>query len=93
MTPWLLLTALVAASNLAALIVLRGRWGRIVWLLVPAALLGTAGGEAIGAATGVDVVKVGDFHLVAASLGAQLAMVTVLLGAHLVPTAAERGER
>ncbi len=35
MTPWLLLTVLVAATNLAALLVLRGRWGRIVLVLLP----------------------------------------------------------
>ena len=94
MTPWLLLTALVAAINLAALLVVRGRWGRIVGLLLPAALIGTAAGQAAGAGTGLELFMVGDFHLVAACVGAQLALLMVLLLANVVPSAAERqGER
>lgn len=93
MTPWLLLTALVAAINLAALLVVRGRWGRIVGALLPAALLGTAAGEAAGRAAGLELVRVGDFHLVAACVGAQLAMLMLLLLANVLPTDAERGER
>lgn len=89
----MLLTALVAATNLAALLVVRGRWGRIVLALLPAALVGTAAGEAIGGATGLELVMVGDFHLVAACVGAQLAMLMVLLLANVVPTDAEREGR
>jgi hypothetical protein len=87
MTPWLLLTVLVAAINLAALLVIRGRWGRIVLLLMPVAVLGTVVGDAIGGASGLEVVRIGDFHLVAASVGAQLAMLVVLLAASAIPRA------
>lgn len=85
MTPWLLLTVLVAAINLAALLVIRGRWGRIVLLLMPVAVLGTVIGDAMGGASGLEVVRIGDFHLVAASVGAQLAMLVVLLAASTIP--------
>jgi hypothetical protein len=85
MTPWLLLTVLVAAINLAALLVIRGRWGRIVLLLMPVAVLGTVVGDAIGGASGLEVVRIGDFHLVAASVGAQLAMLVLLLAASAIP--------
>lgn len=90
MTPWLLLTFLVAAINLTGLILVRGRWGRVVLVLAPASLLGTAAGNAIGFATGLEVVRVGDFHPVAASVCAQLAMLIVLLVRTLLPEA-ERG--
>ncbi len=93
MTPWLLLTVLVAGINLAALLLLRGRWGRIVLLLLPAAVAGTAAGEAIGGAAGLEVVRVGDFHLFGACLGAQLAMVVVLLLSNALPSGDEREDR
>lgn len=92
MTPWLLLTVLVAAINLAALLMVRGHWGRIVLLLYPVAVLGTVAGDAIGAATGLEVVRVGEFNLVAASVGAQLAMLVVLLVAAAVPRSGERSD-
>lgn len=86
MTPWMVLTAFVAAINLAAFTALRGRWDRRLLVLALAALLGTAAGNAIGARTGLELVRIGDFHLVAACVAAQLAMlVTDLLG-HLGPS-------
>lgn len=85
MTPWMVLTAFVAAINLTAFVALRGRWDRRVPLLLLASLLGTIAGNAIGARTGLELVRIGDFSLVAACLAAQLTMlVTDLLG-HLGP--------
>ena len=86
MTPWLLLAVLVAATNWAAFLVLRGSWGRMSLALGVAALAGTAAGEVIGAATGLELVRLGDFHVVAASVGAQLAMLATLLGAAVLPS-------
>lgn len=86
MTPWLLLAALVAAINWAAFLVLRGSWGRMALALGAAALAGTAAGEIIGSATGLELVRIGDFHLVAASIGAQLAMIATLLAAAVLPS-------
>jgi hypothetical protein len=81
MTPWMVLVAFVAAINLTAFTALRGRWDRRVFVLLLASALGTIAGNAIGARTGLELVRIGDFHLVAASLGAQLAMlITDLLG-------------
>jgi hypothetical protein len=93
MSPWLLLTALVAAINLTAFVALRGRWGRLAWLLAAAALLGTAAGDRVGAATNLEIVPIGDFHLVSASVGAQLAMLVTVLLVALAPTADERPPR
>jgi hypothetical protein len=94
MTPWMVLVAFVAAINLTAFIALRGKWDRRVWLLALASLLGTVAGDAIGARTGLELVRIGDFNLVAACLAAQLTMlVTDLLG-HLGPGRdVERGDR
>ncbi|MGH2456363.1 MAG: hypothetical protein ACRDHD_08915 [Candidatus Limnocylindria bacterium] len=89
MSPWFLLTALVAAINLAAFLAVRGRWGRIVALLGVASLLGTAAGDAVGGATGLEPLPLGDFHPVAASIGAQLAMLAALLLVTLLPTGRE----
>lgn len=91
MTPWLLLVVLVAAINWAALIALRGRWGRMALVMGLAALAGTAMGEAVGSATGLELVRIGDFHLVAASVGAQVAMLVTLLGAVVLPVADDAG--
>lgn len=89
MTPWMLLTALVAAINLAGFIALRGRWGRIVLPLAIASLLGTVAGDAVGSRTGLEPMRLGDYHLVAASVGAQLAMLVTLLLTALFPSPAE----
>ena len=85
MTPWMVLTAFVAAINLTVFIALRGRGDRRLVFLLLASLLGTMVGNAIGSRTGLELVRIGDFHLVAASLGAQLAMLATDLLAQLGP--------
>ena len=91
MSPWIVLTVLVAAINLAAFLVVRGRWGRIVALLAAASLVGTTAGDNVGRLTGLEVLRLGDYNLVAASVGAQLAMLASLLLTALAPTADESG--
>lgn len=92
MTPWLAITALLAIINLAAFLAVRGRWGRIVGLLALASLLGTIVGDAVGGATGLDVLVLGDYHVLAASIGAQLLMLGTLLLVAMLPTADERAD-
>src|SRR4026208_925681 len=87
MTPWMVLTVLVAAINLMAFTAPRGRLGRRLWVLALPSLLGPAVGNAIGARTGLELVRIGDFHLLAACLGAQLAMLATDLPA---PAGAQR---
>lgn len=79
MGPWIVLSAFVAAINLFAFIALRGRWGRIVPALALASLVGTVGGNAVGQRTGLELLRIGDFHVLAASVLAQLAMLAVAL--------------
>lgn len=94
MTPWMVLVAFVAAINLTAFTALRGTWDRRFFLLGIASLIGTVAGNAIGARTGLELVRIGDFNLVAACLAAQLAMLVTDLLAHLGPTRdAERMDR
>lgn len=86
MTPWMVITAFVAAINLMVFTALRGRWDRRLVVLFFASLLGTATGNAIGARTGLELVRIGDFHLLAACLAAQLAMLATDLLAQLGPS-------
>jgi len=92
MTPWLLITVLLAVINLAAFLALRGRWGRVVGLLALASLLGTIAGDAVGGGTGLEVLVLGDYHVLAACIGAQLLMLGTLLLVAMLPTADERAE-
>jgi hypothetical protein len=85
-TPWLLITLLLAATNLLGLLVVLGRWGRLVVLLAAASLLGTALGNAVGGMTGLELLRLGDYHVVAASIGAQLLMLGTLLLSALAPS-------
>ncbi len=86
MTPWMVLTVFVAAINLTIFIALRGRWDRRLAILALASLLGTATGNAIGARTGLELMRIGDFHLLAACLLAQLGMLATDLLAQLGPS-------
>jgi hypothetical protein len=82
MEPWMLWVPLLALINLLAFIAVRGRWGRVVGLLALASLAGVAAGDRLGEAIGFDLLRIGDMHVLSASLGAQLLMLAVtLLGA------------
>jgi hypothetical protein len=80
----------VAAINLFAFVALRGHWDRLVPALALAAGIGVAGGDGIGRATGLELVRIGTFNLLAASVGAQLSMLVVVLLAALAPIREER---
>lgn len=84
MTPWMVLTLFTAAINLFVFIFLRGRWGRVVFALALAALVGTVIGHAAGEVMRLHLFRIGDFNLLSASVGAHLAMLaTLLLGVAL----------
>lgn len=85
MTPWLVLSVLVALANLFAFLLVRGRWGPLVPFLALAGLIGTMAGNAIGDRTGLELIRIGDFALLAASVGAQLGMLAVVLLAAMGP--------
>ena len=83
--PWLIWIPLLAFVNLMIFVAVRGRWGRIVYALAVAALLGVILGDRIGDATRLELLRIGDMHVVAASAGAQLLMLAVTLLSALGP--------
>jgi len=85
MPPWAVWIPLLAAINLFVFLAIRGRWGRIVVALAAASVIGVATGDWLGSVTGLEIVRIGDMHVVAASVVAQLLMVAVTLLAALGP--------
>ena len=85
MPPWAVWIPLLAAINLFVFIAIRGRWGRIVLALAVASVIGVATGNWLGSVTGLEIIRIGDMHVIAASVVAQLLMVAVTLLAALGP--------
>ena len=80
--PWVIWVPLLALINLLVFLTVRGRWGKAVLPLAVAAVLGTVIGDQVAARTGLEVLRIGDMHVVAASVTAQVFMLVVsLLGA------------
>lgn len=86
MGPWLVWVPLLGLINLLVFITVRGRWGRSVPILLVAAMVGIVIGNEAGRLTGLEILQVGDMHIVAASVVAQVLMVAVTLLAALGPT-------
>jgi hypothetical protein len=80
---------LLALANLLVFVAIRGRWGRIVLALLVASMIGVILGDAVAGATGLEVLRIGDMHVVAASIGAQLLMLAVTLLAAIGPVRIE----
>lgn len=85
MPPWLIWIPLVAVINLLLFIAVRGRWGKSVLVLAVASIAGVVIGDQVAARTGLEVLRIGDMHLVAASVGAQILMVAFTLLSALGP--------
>ena len=83
--PWLIWVPLLALINLLVFVAIRGRWGRIVLVLGLASVAGVVIGDWVGERLGLELLRVGDMHVVAASAGAQLLMVAATLLAALGP--------
>lgn len=83
--PWLVWVPLLALFNLFVFLTIRGRWGKSVLALALAALIGVVVGDQVAARTGLEVLRIGDMHVVAASVAAQLAMLAVTLLSALGP--------
>ena len=83
--PWLVWVPLLALLNLLVFIAIRGRWGRIVLALAGASVVGVVIGDAVGQALGLDVLRIGDMHVLSASVAAQVLMIAVTLLAALGP--------
>lgn len=87
--PWLVWVPMLALLNLLVFIAIRGRWGRSVVLLAIAAVVGVVVGDQVAARTGLEIVRIGDMHVVAACVMAQLLMLAVALLGALGPVRVE----
>jgi uncharacterized protein YcfJ len=89
MPPWLIWVPMLALINLLVFIAVRGRWGRSVLGLAVAAVIGVVIGDQVGERTGLELLRIGDMHIVAASVAAQVLMVAVSLLSALGPIRVE----
>ena len=87
--PWLIWVPLLALINLLVFVAIRGRWGRIVLVLGLASVAGVVIGDWVGERLGLEVLRIGDMHVIAASVAAQLFMIAATLLAALGPVRIE----
>ena len=82
--PSLVLSVLVGVFHAALSVAIRGSAGGRLPLLVAAAILGAWAGDAIFSRLGIDVLTLGDYHLLGASIvawvGIGIASVIAVLG-------------
>lgn len=86
-----ILAVLVGVFHTALFVLIRGSAGGQLPLLLVAAILGAWAGDAVGARLGLDLLRIGDFRLVAASLMAWLGIGFVSIVAILGPTRRKAG--
>ena len=80
-----ILAVIVGLFHVSAYVFIRGRAGARLPLLIVAAVLGAWAGDTVGARMSIDPLRIGDFHLVSASVVAWLAIGLVAILAILVP--------
>lgn len=84
--PSIVLAALLGLFHAALYVLFRGSAGGRFPLVLLAAILGAWAGDAIGARLDIDPLRIGDFHVIAASVVAWLGIGAVALLANLGPT-------
>jgi putative exporter of polyketide antibiotics len=90
--PALVLAAILAVFHVSAYVFVRGRAGARVPMLLVAAFLGAWAGDALAGRLDADPVRIGDFHVLGASLFAWIGIAVVAILAVMAPTRAERGQ-
>lgn len=80
-----ILAVIVGLFHVSAYVFIRGRAGARLPLLIVAAVLGAWAGDAVAARIAIDPFRIGDFHLLLASVVAWLAIGLVAILAILVP--------
>ena len=82
--PALILAILVGIFHASLYVLLRGSGGGRLPIVIVASILGAWAGDAIGDRLGFEVLTIGDFHLLAASIvawiGIAISSAVVLLG-------------
>ena len=76
---------IVGLFHVSAYVFIRGRAGARLPFLVLAAMLGAWAGDTVGSRMSIDPLRIGDFHLVTASVVAWLGIGLVAILAILVP--------
>jgi hypothetical protein len=88
--PSLVLSVLVGIFHAAMSVAIRGSAGGRLPLLIAAAILGAWAGDAIFGRLGIDVLTIGDYHLLGASIVAWVGIGLVSVVAVLGPTVERR---
>jgi hypothetical protein len=91
--PAIVLSALVGIFHAALSVLIRGSAGGRLPLLVGAAILGAWAGDALAGRLGIDLLTLGDYHLVGASIVAWLGIAIVSVLAVLGPQGGILGRR
>lgn len=79
------LALLLGIVHVSLYVLIRGSAGRRLPLLILAAFLGAWAGDALAGRMGLDPVRIGDFHLIGASILAWVGIAGVALVAVLAP--------
>ena len=80
-----ILAILVGIFHTALFVFIRGSAGGQLPLLLVAAVLGAWAGDALGSRLGLDILRIGDFRLFAASITAWIGLAIVAIVAILAP--------
>ena len=91
--PALVLSVIVGLFHVSAYVFIRGRAGARVPLLIVAAILGAWAGDTVGGRMAIDPLRIGEFHLLSASIVAWLGIGLVAVLAVLVPEGRGGAER
>jgi hypothetical protein len=86
-----ILALLIGILNVSIYVLIRGSAGGQLPLLLIAAFLGAWAGDAIGARLGLDLLVLGDFRIVAASIVSWIGIAFVSIIAILGPTKRNAG--
>lgn len=84
--PALVLGALVGIFHASLYVLIRGSAGGRLPLLIVAAVLGAWAGDALADRLGFDLLVIGDFHLIGASIAAWIGLAVVSVIAVLGPS-------
>jgi hypothetical protein len=88
--PSLVLSVLIGIFHAALYVALRGSAGGRLPVLIAAAILGAWAGDAIFGRLGLEVLTIGDYHVLGASIVAWVGIALVSVVAVLGPTAERR---
>jgi hypothetical protein len=80
-----ILAVIVGLFHVSAYVFIRGRAGARLPLLLVGSVLGAWAGDAVGGRLAIDPLRIGDFHLLSASVVAWLAIGLVAILSLLVP--------